>query len=64
MLPQVLKAFHLAVTSGFGSTLCPVDIVQCLFKLGGHSFDFNFIVCWNLTRPINLGLDFMHKQSN
>ena len=31
-------------------------IVQCLFKLGGCSFEFNFIVCQNITR-----LDFMCK---
>ena len=36
-------------------------IVQCPFKLGGHSFEFNFIVCQNLIRPITMGLDFMHK---
>ena len=38
-----------------------MGILQCPFKLGGHSFEFNFIVCWNLIRPIILGLDFMCK---
>ena len=28
---------------------------------GGYSFEFNFIVCRNLTRPITLGLAFMQK---
>ena len=42
-------------------TLCPVGIVQCPFKLGGHPFEFNFIFCQNFTRPIILGLDFMSK---
>ena len=38
-----------------------MGIAQCPFKLGRHSFEFNFIVCSNLTRPIILGLDFMWK---
>ena len=38
-----------------------MGIIQCPFKLGGHSFEFNFIVCRNLTRPIILGLDFKQK---
>ena len=58
MLPFVLKAFHLLVTSASDSALCPMGIAQYLFKLRGHSLDFNFIVCRNLTRPIILGLDF------
>ena len=61
MLPQLLKNFCLVVTSASGSTLCPMDNVQCPFKLGGYSFEFNFIVHLNLTRPIILGLDFMSK---
>ena len=61
MLPWLLKAFHLAVTSASGSTLCPMGIVQCPFKLGGHSFEFNCIVCQDLTRLLILGMDFMFK---
>ena len=61
MLLWLLKAFCLLVTSASGSIICPMGIVQCLFKLGGHSFEFNFIVCQNLTTPIILGLDFMQK---
>ena len=61
MLPWLLKAFCFLVTSAPGSTLCPMGIIQYLFKLGGHSFEFNFIVCRNLTRPDILGLDFMQK---
>ena len=56
MLPWLLKAFCLEVTSASESTLCPMGIAQCLFKLGGHSFEFNFIVCQNLANPIILGL--------
>ena len=33
MLPLLLKAFCLAVTSASGSTLCLMGIVQCLPKL-------------------------------
>ena len=35
MLPWLLKTFCLAVTSASGSTLCPMGIAQCPFKLGG-----------------------------
>ena len=61
MLPWLRKAFYLLVTSASGNTHHPLGIVQCLFKLGGHSFEFNFIVCRNITRPIILGQDFMQK---
>ena len=61
MLPQLLIAFCLMVTSASDSTLCPMGIAQCLLKLGGHSFEFNFIVCQNLAGLIMLGLDFLHK---
>ena len=43
MLPKLLKAFHLAVTSASGSNLCPMGIAQCPFQLGGDSFEFNFM---------------------
>ena len=61
MLPWFLKAFHPVATFASGSTLCPTGTVQCPFKLRGHSFEFNFIVCQNLTKPIIYGLDFMQK---
>ena len=61
LLPWLLKAFHLVVPSASGSPLCPMGIVQYLFRLEGHSFEFSFIVCQNLPSPIILGLDFMHK---
>ena len=61
MLPWLVKAFHLPVTSASGSTLCPMGIVQYPFELGGHSFEFNSIVFQDSPRPIILGLDFMHK---
>ena len=61
MLPWMLKGFHLVVTSASGRTLYPIGIVQFLFKLGGYSSEFYFIVHQNQTRPITLGLDFMQK---
>ena len=45
MLPWLLKAFHLLVTSSSGSTLSPMGIAQCPFNLGWYSFEFSFIVC-------------------
>ena len=38
-----------------------MGIVQCPFKLGGHSFELHFIVCQNLIGPVILGLDIMRK---
>ena len=42
-----------------GSNLAPIGLVNCTFMLGDTSFDFNFIVCKNLTRPLILGRDFL-----
>ena len=61
VLSWLLKAFHLVVTSTSFSILCPMGIVQCPIQLGWQYFEFNFIVCWNLTTPDILGLDFMHR---
>ena len=61
ILPQLLKTFCLAVTPASGSILCLKGIVQCSLQLGGHFFEFNIIVCQNVTRPIILVLDFMCK---
>ena len=61
MLLQLLKAFRLSVPFALGRTVSPMGIIQCPFKLGGHSFEFSFIVCRNLTRSIIFGLDFMQK---
>ena len=49
VLPHLLKTFHLSVTSASGSTLRQMGIIQCPFQLGGHPFEFNLIVCRNLT---------------
>ena len=42
-----------------GSNLAPVGLVNCTFMLGDTSFDFDFIVGKNLTRPLILGRDFL-----
>ena len=59
MLPWLLKAYCLLVTSASDSTTSTKGIIQCQFKLGGYSLEFNYIICRNLTRPFILGLDFM-----
>ena len=37
----------------------PVGLVNYTFMLGDTSFNFDFIVCKNLTRPLILGRDFL-----
>ena len=61
MIPWLLKAFCFSLTSTSVNTLSPMGIIQTPFKLGWNSFEFDFIVCRNLNRPIILGLDFMQK---
>ena len=50
---------NVSVRSATGSNLAPVGLVNCTFMLGDTSFDFDFIVCKNLTRPLKLGRDFL-----
>ena len=50
---------NVSVKSATGSNLAPVGLVNCTFMLGDTSFDFDFIVCKNLTRPLILGRDFL-----
>ena len=47
------------VRSATGSNLAPIGLVNCTFMLGDTSFDFDFIVCKYLTRPLILGRDFL-----
>ena len=42
-----------------GSNLATVGLVNCTFKLGKTKFSSEFIVCKNLTQPLNLGRDFL-----
>ena len=50
---------NVSVRSATGSNLAPVGLVNCTFMLGDTSFDFDFIVCKSLTRPLILGRDFL-----
>ena len=59
---QLLKIHlfqNVSVSSATGSNLAPVGLVNCTFMLGNTSFDFDFTVCRNLTRPLILGRDFL-----
>ena len=49
------------VRSATGSNLSPLGIVHCTLKLGKTTFNNDFIVCQNLTRPLILGKDFLMK---
>ena len=50
---------NVSVRSATGSNLAHIGLVNCTFMLGDTSFDFDFIVCKNLTRPLILGRDFL-----
>ena len=45
--------------SAIGSNLAPIGLVTCTFVLGDTTFNCDFIVCKNLTRPLILGRDFL-----
>ena len=49
------------VRSATGSHLAPIGLVNCTFMLGDTTFNCDFIVCKNLTRPLILGRDFLIK---
>ena len=46
------------VRSATGSNLAPIGLVNYTFVLGDTTFNCDFIVCKNLTRPLVLGKDF------
>ena len=59
---QLLKIHllqNVSVRSATDSNLAPIGLVNGTFMLGDTSFDFDFIVCKNLTRPLILGSDFL-----
>ena len=47
------------VRSATGSNLAPIGLVNCTFVLGDTTFNFDFTVCKNITRPLLLGRDFL-----
>ena len=44
---------NINVRSATGSNLASIGLVNCTFMLGDTSFNFDFIVCKNLTRPLS-----------
>ena len=58
-LSKVCLLQNVSVRSATGSNLAPVELVICTFMLGDTSFNLDFIVCKNLTRPHILGRDFL-----
>ena len=50
---------NVSVRSATGSNLASIGLVICPFMLGDTTFDFDFIVCKNLTRLLILGRDFL-----
>ena len=47
------------VRSATGSNLAPIGLVNCTFVLEDTTFNCDFIVCKNLTRPLILERDFL-----
>ena len=50
---------NVSVRSATGSNLAPIGLLNCTFMLGDTTFDCDFTVCKNLTRPLILGRDFL-----
>ena len=60
-LPKIHLLQTVSVSSAIGSNLAPIGLVNCIFVLGDTTFNSDFIVCKNLTRPLILGRDFLIK---
>ena len=60
-LSKICLLQNVSVRSATGSNLAPIGLVNCTFMLGDTTFDFDFIVCKNLTRPLILGRDFLSQ---
>ena len=56
---QKYNYYNVSVWSATGSNLAPLGLVKCAFLLGDTPFEYSFIVCRNLTRPLVLGRDFL-----
>ena len=50
---------NVIVRSATGSNLALIGLVNCTFMLGHTTFNCDFIVCKNLTRPLIFGRDFL-----
>ena len=58
-LPKIHLLQNVIVRSATGSNLACIGLVNCIFVLGDTTFNYDFIVCKNLTRPLILGRDFL-----
>ena len=58
-LPEIQLLHHVSVRSATGSNLAPLGLLKCTFLLGDTTFEYSFIVCRNLTRPLILERDFL-----
>ena len=54
-LLEVQLLHNVSVWSVPGSNLALLGLVKCTFLLGDMPFEYSFIVCRNLTRPLILG---------
>ena len=52
---------NVSVRTAACSNLAPIGLVNCTFVLGDTTFNYDFIVCKNLMRPLILGRDFLIK---
>ena len=51
-LPDIQPLHHVSIRSATGSNLAAPGLVKCTFLLGDTPFEYSFIVCRNLTRPL------------
>ena len=58
-LTKIHHLRNISLRSATGSNLIPLGLINCSFELGKIRFSSDLIVCRNLTRPLNLGRDFL-----
>ena len=58
-LSKIRLLQNVNLRSATDSNLAPIGLVNCTFVLGDTTFNCDFIVCKNLTRPLILGRDFL-----
>ena len=59
---QTLKGLHrIAVRSASGSSLAPLGFMTSNITLGNKTFQYDFVVCNYLMRPLILGREFLFK---
>ena len=61
MLPTTRPIHTYQVKSANRSSLCPIGITECEFKIGQKEYKNDFVVCKNLIRPCIWGIDFLKK---